>query len=643
MRLNMTGIKVYKSDRTKYGVERIADRTYFTVSLTVMKTANLNIFTLKGQPIISIDLKDMKLKGSVYSLYITGLDANEGFLYEYVCDMVNVKDPYMTNKSLKRTFGVKKTETDIERAAFIPDTYDFSNDKQPLHKPFDAIMYLLHVRGFTNHSSSKVKGKGCFLGIKEKIPYLKSLNISQVALMPAYDFYEFDTEGLGLIDNHPAFIKDKTVNENGEIINNTPKEKLNYWGYKEANYFCVKPEYAYSPDASKEFKDMVFALHNEGIELIMQMYFPSHIPHALIVDCLRFWHITYHVDGFHVMGENIPVKLIISDDILCDAKLYFNNIYIDSNDLISSKNRYVTDVNTGFMVSARRFLKSDSGSLCDFASSQRANPSMPYRLNYITCHEGFTLNDLVSYELKHNESNGENNSDGTNDNFSWNCGAEGKSLKKAIKDLRIRQMKNALTMLFTSQSAPMLFMGDEFMNSQDGNNNPYCQDNETTWLNWKLNKSSEELLDFTRELTALRAKHKVLRQEGELKNMDYLKCGSPDISYHQDMAWRANLNNNLLHIGIMLDGNYAGFGNKADDTFYIAYNMYWENRVFGLPRLKNNMRWQLLMSTCSDEENKEIKKDLLESNDEVCVLKRSIMILRAAHVKGAVKKEEEMK
>lgn len=632
-------INIYKSNRTEYGVTKQGEDYIFTSAFCVKNSLILKIYSVSGEAICELDISNCRLAGNVYSVKVSGIKTDAGFQYEYICDGLVCLDPYMRRHTLKRVFSEEKKDTDIDRALFLIND-DTKNDDTQLNLNYsDIIAYQLHVRGFTRHSSSKVKGRGCFLGITEKIPYLQSLCINQIELMPAYDFYEIDSKRDSLSENHPMYASDKTLDINGNEIENKPETKVNYWGYKEANYFCPKPEYSFSDDYVAEFKDMVFKLHRAGIEVVMQMYFPKEVKTSLIRDCLRFWYLEYHVDGFHLMGENIPIDLIVSDDILSLSKLYFNNLY--NFDSLNSKYscNYPIAVNNEFMTSVRRFLKSDFDSLAAFVFANRSNPNTPYSLNRLTCYEGFTLNDLVSYEYKHNESNGENNTDGIDNNLSWNCGVEGRSTKKQVKELRIRQIKNALFMLLLSQGTPMLFMGDEAMNTQNGNNNPYCQDNEISWLNWKLNKSSQEIFDFARTLCMFRKEHKVLHQSQELKNMDYLKCNSPDISYHQDMAWKASLDNYLLHIGVMLDGHYARKSDGSiDDTLYIAYNMHWENHIFGLPRLKNGKYWELVLSSCNEEERLEALNDLKKSQEEICVYKRSIMVFKA--VKSIAKKNK---
>ena len=200
-------------------------------------------------------------------------------------------------------------------------------------------------------------------------------------------------------------------------------------------------------------------------------------------------------------------------------------------------------------------------------------------INYLTNYEGLTLMDLVSYERKHNEENGENNRDGFENDFSWNCGQEGPCKKKAVVRLRKKQIKNALTMLFLSQGSPLIFMGDEFGNSQKGNNNPYCQDNEITWLNWNNLNANRDIFDFTKNLIAFRKAHGVLHQPAPLRMMDYKMCGYPDMSYHGELPWKPDTSAYSRQLGILYCGRYGASTKETEEEFlFITYNMHWEKQ-----------------------------------------------------------------
>lgn len=281
------------------------------------------------------------------------------------------------------------------------------------------------------------------------------------------------------------------------------------------------------------------------------------------------------------------------------------------------------------MHSLRKFLKSDESSLQPALYFLRNNGRAIGHIHYLSNFNSFTLQDLVSYNKKQNEENGENELDGTNNNFSWNCGVEGKTKKKIITTLRKKQYKNALTLLLLSQGTPLLVAGDEFGNSQNGNNNPYCQDNNITWINWRDLETHKECFNYTKNLISLRKSYPVFLQE-EFKMTDYLSCGYPDLSYHGEAGWTLTNKESECFAGIMYWGDYFKYENgEKSPSIYIAYNMHWEKHDFALPKLPKGMKWKVLLDTTTqnlDETKKEDKKNPL-GKKSIEVNERSIMIL----------------
>ena len=537
-----------------------------------------------------VDMLEFKVNSAVCSCIITGLDAKD-ISYIYEADGVTVADSFAKASTGKRKYKECSDSPD-EAKIYFPD-FDWEGDK-PLQLKFnDIVSYQLHVRGFTAHYSSKVKNRGKFAGITEKIGYLTDLGINQVILMPAYEFDEFEKNKKSKFTSYLDYTRD---------LNEADKEedqpKINYWGFKEGLYYSPKASYA-GGDAVYEFKTMVKELHKAGIEVIMRFYFNDSFNRSLIPDILKFWVRDYHVDGFFIMGNNIPMDMLSADPFLRDVKLY--NVFFEKQGICDRDygyNHNMAFVNPDFSACARKYLKSDEDMLHDFLFRQRLNPTDVHVINYITDYEGFTLNDLVSYDYKHNEDNGENNRDGENYNYSWNCGYEGHTRKQSVMNLRQSQIKNAICFLLLAQGIPMLLAGDEFLNSQNGNNNPYCQDNETGWLVWKNTRQAEEIHDFTKKMIKLRKEHPILHPENEFRIMDYAACGYPDLSYHSENAWAPKFDNHLRNIGIMLCGLYKKVDRVTnDDFFYIAYNMHWEDHPFGLPKLPKNYRWEVLLTT----------------------------------------------
>lgn len=548
-----------------------------------------------GKRLCRISFGPEEKLGNIYYKWIPDVKASEISYQFYEEDRI-FADPNAKMFVGRTIYGHKREDKDL-RAGFLPVGFDWEGDRRPKIPYEDCIGYCMHVRGFTRHFSSGVTHQGTFLGIVEKLPYLKELGITTVELQPAYEFLELQNRVESKKQNSYSGHWESMVQEQSQ---EDPGKYTNYWGYKKGYYYAPKGGYAAGEEPSLEFKEMVKAFHKNGMEVIMQFYFPEDVPDREIPEILRFWAWEYHVDGFHLIGANLPIALVAEDHALADTKLWYFDFDADAvyGDDKTPKYRNMAQYRDDFMYDMRRFLKGDSNMLGSVLYHMRNNPAQKGCLNYITNYYGFTLMDLVSYDFKHNEANGEQNQDGNDSNQSWNCGVEGSSRKGRILRLRRKQIKNALCMLFFSQSTPLLFMGDEFGNSQKGNNNPYCQDNEVTWLNWKDLEKNRDLYEFTKELIALRKAHPILHQEKELRIMDYISCGYPDLSYHGEAAWRPSLEGNSHQVGLMYCGKYAETDQKKeDDFFYVALNMHWEPHIFAMPRLPKELRWELLLQT----------------------------------------------
>ncbi len=599
------------------GCIRTGEGVLFNVCLPYRNTLELFIYNEQGGIMDHVNMLDHKLASGVFSCVISD-ELPDGFSYCYEVDGIRESDPFMMNSTALRRFG--DTSSEIDNGKLYDDVFDWKDD-EPLHIPFNEVVaYQLHVRGFTAHSSSKVTHKGTFAGVTEKIPHLLDLGINQVVLMPCYEFDE-------IIRPRKMTTMD---NIDYRSVPGQESHKVNYWGFTKGFYYMPKAGYS-DGDPVREFKEMVRSLHKAGIEVIMRFYFPDCINKAFITDILNFWACNYHVDGFFLMGSDIPMDIIAADIYLRDRKIY--NPFFDKDRIINRRygyNRNMAFVNSDFMNVCRKYLKSDENQLSDFLYRQRLNPEDVHTVNYITDYYGFTLNDLVSYDYKHNEANLEDNSDGENFNYSWNCGVEGVSRKKSVIYLRTKQIKNALVFLLLSQGAPMITAGDEFCNTQGGNNNPYCQDNETGWLVWKSNKTTREITDFTKMLIHLRRSHPILHPEREFRLMDYASCGFPDLSYHGDMAWNPRYDNHLRHIGVMKCGKYARLTRTCeDDFFYIAYNMHWEDHTFALPKLPKGLVWTVEFMTCDENAGAVVYDTLAGSEGTVTVPDRCICLLRS--------------
>ena len=514
--------------------------------------------------------------------------------------------------------------------------YNWEGDR-PLNRPIhETIIYELHVGGFTRSPSAGTTGRGTFSAVIEKIPYLQSLGITAVELLPIFEFDDSEV----------------AVNPGGDRLRN-------YWGYSTIGFFSPQSGYCTSDDLGahvNQFRDMVKALHRAGIEVILDVVFnhtdegnefgptqsfrgidngtfylldpqnraaylnysgcgntfnANHpLPQKLIVDCLRYWVQEMHVDGFRfdegsilARGEDgAPLEhppviwQIELDDALAETKVIAEAW--DAAGLYQvghfPGDRWA-EWNGRFRDEVRRFIKGDAGMigaiasrLCGSADIYEARGESPVNsINFVTVHDGFTLNDLVSYNDKHNEANGEGNRDGINENLSWNCGVEGPTDDPAVESLRQRQIKNAFTLLLLSRGVPMLLAGDEFRRTQRGNNNPYTQDNATTWFDWTLVETHKDMVRFVRGLIAFRKAHPALYRPAFYAGIIGDR-GIPDVSWHGTTLNRPGFGDPEARA---LALTIAGIHQSSD--LHVMMNMFWEPLVFDVPA----GRWHVAVDT----------------------------------------------
>lgn len=620
--------------------------------------------------------------GDVYSMIVFGLNVEE-FEYAYRLDGPYdpsrgllfdknhvLLDPYAKAVTGQSTWGKKVCE-DGYRARVVKNNFYWGTEKNPKIPMQDLIIYELHVRGFTKMAAD-VSAPGTFRGIMEKIPYLKDLGINAVELMPIFEFDE--------LSDH-------------RIVDG--KEVLNYWGYNSVSFFAPNTSYASAVEYNREgteLKEMIKALHENGIEVILDVVFNhtaegdengpfisfkgfdnniyylltpegyyynfsgcgntmncNHpVVQRLIIDCLRYWVTTYRVDGFRfdlasILGrneegapmENPPLlRALANDSILAETKLIAEawdagGLYQVGN--FPSFHRW-SEWNGKYRDDIREFLK--GGLWCIWNAAQRITGSPDIydasirgtnaSVNFLTCHDGFTMYDLYSYNEKHNEANGWNNTDGSNDNRSWNCGAEGESDDPVVRELRMRMIRNACTILMLSRGTPMFLAGDEFCNTQFGNNNAYCQDNEISWLDWKRAETYADIHDFFRSLIHFRIKHPCIR--GGQKPA---QCGFPSVSIHGERPWEIDYSDRAKILSVM----YACYHEEEqkDDIVYLAINVYWEARTVFLPELPDDMEWFLTVNTKAEGE--EYKEDPVPIQEKrILAGERSVIVLTAGKI-----------
>ena len=683
------GFKVRPGKPLPFGVSSVPGGLNFSVYTSAGTACTLVLFSRADRvKLAEIKVPDHYRIGDVYSIVVYGLDYEDleyGFRIDgpfapeqgHRFDETNIlMDPYARCLSGREEWGVEPDWSDPyqyrSRIAF--DDFDWEGDSPLEIKDADLVIYEMHVRSFTKSETSGVKFKGTYAGITEKIPYLKSLGVNAVELMPVFEFDEF---------------------ENSRIHPDTGERLFNYWGYSTVAFFAPKAGFAASGKFGMqvdEFKQLVKELHKAGIEVILDVVFnhtaegnergPSisfkgldnkiyymltpegyyfnfsgtgntlncnnPVVRNLVLDCLRYWCSEYHIDGFRfdlasILGRdpwgaplNNPPLLesLAFDPILSSCKLIAEAW--DAGGLYQvgtfpAFGRW-SEWNGKYRDTARRYLKGDDGQVGDMSQRVQGSPDLyqangrspATSINFITCHDGFTLADLVSFNDKHNEANGEQNRDGGDDNHSWNCGAEGWTEDPGIIALRQKQMMNALGMLMTSRGTPMLLMGDEFGRSQHGNNNAYCIDSPVSWVDWTLLESNQLLFKFTQALIAFRHQHPCLR----INQFDH--CGSqhlPSCSFHGKNAWQVDWSNESRQLAWMMSCDREDTG--VMDAVYVATNTAYYAEWFDLPALPTNYRWQLQFNT-GDSSSPYLDKPVTFDDHGILVGERSMIIFTAS-------------
>lgn len=551
--------------------------------------------------------------GSLCSVCVEPI-AWKNIVYQYEINGVIQVDPY-AKEIIGREVWNPVCEKKEVREVFAGITGDcdltHKERREPVTKD-QMILYKLHVRGFSMEDTS-VRGqkKGTFPAVTAKIPYLKELGITTLELMPVYEFEEAD-----------------------------PKEALNFWGYTKGNYFAVKSSYG-KKDARKEFRQLVDTLHAHHMEAVMEIYFEEKESHSLILDALRYWVMEYQVDGFHLLGNHLPVTAIVQDPLLQETKFFYTGFAPELLEDGETNSRLFV-YNDNYLYPVRKMLNHLGGNMVEFAGQQRKQDVAQGFVNYISSNNGFTLADLFSYEQKHNEKNGEDNRDGNNWNFSSNCGVEGPTRKKQIREMRELRIRNAFACLLLAQGVPLLWSGDEFANSQDGNNNAYCQDNETGWINWKQAKKEQWLTDYVKELIRFRKEHPVVSSAVPMRLCDYAQKGMPDLSYHEKNAWMLEFLPEQQDIGMMYCGGYAKDINSQEDV-YIAYNFHVGNSVLALPKLQEDKKWHLVMDTSLGKTPFLEDTTLLKNQQTYAISGQTVAILISQEVPKAAKEEKMQK
>lgn len=621
--MNSRAIK--EGNYAAYGVQVDKDGIIFTFEAEKEDVCRI-LFYGKNQEIIeTIEVPPKYCRGAIRSVCIQGKSA-KNLRYNYEINGQVITDPYANRIMGRERWADKSREACRYQVCggYAAKEFDWQEDLLPEVPRHEMIMYKLHVRGFSMDAGLRGRVKGTFEAVRERIPYLKNMGITTVEFMPVYEFEEFVIpEPVRLPEYLSWQIEEDDMIKPAE---SAAPEKLNFWGYVPGNYFAVKSSYASTTDAAHEWKQLIHELHANGMECVMEMFFLDWQNQNIILDALRYWVREFHVDGFHLLGEKLPITAIAQDAWLRRTKIFYTAF--DAM-LLEAPCRYphLFVYKEEYLYPVRGMLNHVNGSMDAFVCQQRKQHKTLGFVNYIADNNGFSLLDVFSYVEKHNLANGEDNCDGSSWNLSNNYGVEGKTAKKHINAIRERQLCNAVAILMLGQGVPLLFSGDECGNSQNGNNNAYCQDNHIGWVNWKKGEKYAWLTEFVERMASFRRHHPVIAAEQPKELSDFLRTGFPDLSYHGENAWLSAVAAERQAVGVMYCGAYEVCADgEADEMIYVGYNFHAGRGRLALPKLSDKKKWYLCMDTGRGKEPFLAKEE--EMDDQQIELKgQSVVIL----------------
>lgn len=634
-----------------FGATVIPGGVNFTIQSHKATSCELLLFHREAEePFAVLPFPDNYRIGFCYSMIVFGLDIEE-FEYAYRLDgpydekkglrfdrTKILLDPYARAVTGQSHWGHKNNLLHGYRARVVHSNFDWGQQRHTSIPMEDLLIYELHVRGYTKDTSSGVKHPGTFDGLKEKIPYLKDLGINAVELMPVFEFDEM--RDARLIDENllldfwgynpvsffapnTSYSSSKEYNREGMELKSLIKELHNqnmevildvvFNHTAEGNEFG--PSFSF-----KGFDNQIYYMltpdghyyNFSGCGNTLNCNHP--VVQNMILDCLRYWVIEYRVDGFRfdlasILGRNEDgtplhqpplLRSLAFDSILGNVKLIAEAW--DAGGLYQvgsfpSWKRWA-EWNGRYRDDMRRFLKGDAFLSQTAARRITGSPDLydpifrgrNASVNFLTCHDGFTLYDLYSYNEKHNEANGWGNTDGTDDNNSWNCGVEGETTNPSVLALRRKMMMNACAVLMCSRGTPMFLAGDEFADTRYGNNNPYCQDNLISWLNWSLLEKNRTLYEFFRYMIHFRKSHACIR-----KDLEPSYLGFPSMSLHGLTPWKPDLPESSHTVCVLFSG-YDDSLHK-EDLVFLAVNTHWCSAALTLPQLPAGYTWKIAVNT----------------------------------------------
>lgn len=561
--------------------------------------------------------------GSLRSVTICKIDPSR-YDYDFEVDGVLLNDPYARKiKGREKWADTRRKERGYQiRSSFAQTGYEWKDTRPDIAKE-DMIMYKLHVRSFTmDDPKTPAKKRGTFAGVTDKITYLKELGVTTVEFMPVYEFEEFQ-------------FRKRYQQETQQFVEEV--EKVNMWGYGESNYFAPKASFAAEKEPEKELKDLIQKLHQNQMECIMEIYFDAKVNHNLIVEVLRYWVKEYHVDGFHLLGDSLPLSAITQDILLSRTKLFYQRFPDELQDR-QKKYQNLYEYNDDFYYPVRKMLNHMGGDLLSFTGQMRKQRIEQGYVNYLASNNGFTLEDIFCYSEKHNERNMEENMDGNDWNFSSNYGIEGPTRKRFIQKIRMQQKKNAIAILFLSQGVPLLWAGDEWGNSQQGNNNAYCQDNRIGWINWRQMERNQDYLQFVKEMIRFRKAYPMLHRPHPMHLSDLEHIGYPDLSYHCDNAWVSCFEQNRQSVGVLFCKKTGEEEHKIQ-KIYLGFNFHTSAQMLALPQIPEDEAWIKVMDTSIAKEEFLPKRKQSRHSRQLMTGSQSVCILISQSIRRGKKNE----
>ena len=580
--------KISNGHFTRFGVTVSGDTAEFTFEAKTDAVPGVLFFDRHSKKqVAKISVPQEYSLGRVYSVRI------EGRPWEKLCYLLERDgqigiDPYAPVVVGREVWmDESRSEENYQvYGGFSQGNYEWK-ETRPHIAAEDMVLYKLHLRGITMQNGLAAGKRGNYKGIIQKLDSWKELGVTTLEFLPVYDFEEIKYQFHYMMDENR-----ETVMVAEDPIG------TNFWGYGAAAYFAPKASYFGAVQPDVHMKEMVEAIHNAGMEIVMELSCAAGMDRDLLVDCLVYWVREYHIDGFHLLGMDIPIRRIVGNAFLGRTKIFYDQF---PNELLAQQSgeKHLFVTNDDFMYPLRRLQNHLDGNVAEFSNYLRRQGNGFTFVNYAASNTGFTLWDAYSYGEKHNEGNGEDNCDGSNYNCSHNFGCEGQTANRIINRNRMTAVRTAFCAVMTAQGVPMILAGDEIANTQSGNNNPYCQDNEIGWVTFSRRKLPRQLREYIKHLIAFRKSHTILSSPLPMRMNDYRHTGMPDLSYHGRQPWIMGIGEEKKALGILYNAAYAR--NEDEEDVMVCLNFYYGEETFALPKLREGRKWYLETNSAWEE------------------------------------------